>query len=85
MKQRKIGAVPPNRIPVIDDQDRLRGHVGKKATAVTASRFLGRLGATLGKKDGRVAWIGPSAPIPRRPETAAHKAARGSVRARGKS
>jgi hypothetical protein len=81
-KQRKPGEVPPNRIPVIDDQGRLRGHVGKKATSVTASRFLGKLGATLGKKDGRVAWIGPSAPQPRRAETANHRSARGSVRAK---
>jgi hypothetical protein len=80
-KQRKIGDVPPNRIPVIDDQGRLRGHVGKKATAVTASRFLGRLGATLQKQDGRLAWIGPSAPQSRRVESANHKSARGSVRA----
>jgi hypothetical protein len=81
-KQRKPGEVPPNRIPVIDDQGRLRGHVGSKATSVTASRFLGKLGATLGEKDGRLAWIGPSAPQPHRLETKNHAAARGSVKAK---
>jgi hypothetical protein len=80
MKKRKPGEVAPNRIPIFDDQDRLRGHVGPKATSVTVSRFTGKAGAVLGKKDGRLAWIGPSAPQRRRPESKNHKSARGSVR-----
>ena len=82
MKTRKPGEVAPNRIPIFDDQDRLRGAVGPKATSVTVSRFTGKAGAVLGKKDGRTAWIGPSAPIPRRAESKNQKSARGSVRAK---
>ena len=82
MKKQKPGEAPLNRIPVFDDQGNMRGHVGKRATQATAARLLGKLGAKLGKKDGRVAWIGPSAPQPRRVESKNHAAARGSVRAK---
>jgi len=81
-KERKPGTVRDGRIPIYDNKGVLRGNVGPSATSVAVSRFLGRGGATLGKKDGRVAWIGPSAPIPRRPETKNHAAARGSVKAK---
>ena len=82
MKIRKPGTVRAGRIPIYSDKGVMRGNVGPHATSVTVSRFLGRNGATLGKKDGRVAWIGPSAPQPRRAESANHKSARGSVRAK---
>ena len=82
MKTRKPGTVNPHKIPIYDDQDRLRGHVGPKATSVTVSRFTGKAGATLQKRDGRPSWTGPSAPQRRRPESKSHAAARGSVRAK---
>lgn len=59
-KQRKIGEVPKNRIGVYDANDHLRGHVGPKATSVTAARFTERHGAKLGKKNGRTAWLTPN-------------------------
>lgn len=80
MKNRKPGTVAANKIPIYDDKGRQRGAVGPKATSVTVSRFIGQHGAKLGKVKGRTAWIGPSAPMPRKPETANHKSARGSVR-----
>jgi len=67
-KERKPGEAPLNRIPVFDHKGNMRGHVGSKATEVTASRFLGRPGAKLGIKDGRDAWIGdkpPPKPMPK--------------------
>jgi len=82
MKIRKPGTVREGRIPIYNHKGHVVGNVGPNATDATVSRFLGRGGATLGKKDGRVAWIGPSAPIPRRPETKSHAAARGSVKAK---
>ena len=82
MKKLKVGEIPKSRIPVIDDQGRVRGRVGPKATSVTVSRFLGKHGAELKKHDGRLSWVGPSAPVQRKPETANHKSARGSVRAK---
>jgi hypothetical protein len=82
MKERKPGTVREGRIPIFDDKGHMKGNVGPHATDVTVSRFLGRSGATLEKKNGRLAWIGPSAPIPHRPETANHKSARGSVKAK---
>jgi len=82
MKQRKPGTVREGRIPIFDDEGRMRGNVGAKATSVTVARFTGRHGATLGKKNGKPAWIGASAPQPTRPETKNHAAARGPVKAK---
>jgi hypothetical protein len=83
-KQRAIGEVPPNRIPVIDRHGFVRGHVGKLASAPTAARFTNNPDMKLGEHDGRTSWIeqSASAPQPRRVETANHKSARGSVRAK---
>jgi hypothetical protein len=85
-KQRKIGAVPPNRIPVIDRHGFVRGHVGERASAPTAARFTNNPAMKLGEHNGRTSWIEQStsarAPQPRRAETANHKSARGSVRAK---
>jgi hypothetical protein len=60
----KPGTVPDNRIPIYDHAGRPRGAVGKLATSVTVSRFTGTLDNRLGRKNGRVAWIGapPEAP-----------------------
>lgn len=89
-KQRKPGSIPPGKLGVYDANDNLRGHVGPKATSVTAARFTGQFGATLGTKDGCDAWLTPAdvsaagttAGAPSlKPETANHKSARGSVRA----
>jgi hypothetical protein len=81
-KIRKPGTVRSGRIPIYDDKGQMRGNVGPHATGITVARFLGKPGATLDKKDGRLAWIGPSAPQPRRAETKNHKSARGSVAAK---
>jgi hypothetical protein len=59
-KQRKPGTVPPGRIAVLDRKGNLRGHVGPKATSVTASRFTGQPGAKLTKNKGeRDSWSFP--------------------------
>lgn len=59
-KKRKTGEVPPNKIGVYDASGNLRGHVGPKATSVTATRFTEQHGAVLGEKDGRKAWLTPN-------------------------
>jgi len=58
------GTVPANKVPIYDHKGRPRGQVGPLATSATVSRFTGTLSNTLGKKDGRAAWIGaaPSKP-----------------------
>jgi hypothetical protein len=58
-KIRKVGEVPPGKIPVFDPQGRLRGHVGPKATAASVARFHGYGGSQLTKKDGRDSWSFP--------------------------
>lgn len=50
------GQIPEGRIGVYRG-DTLMGHVGPKATAITASRFTKRHGAKLTTKDGRPAWV----------------------------
>lgn len=57
--ERKIGEVPPGKIAVLDQRGNLRGHVGPRATSVTATRFTGKAGAKLAKKDGRDSWSFP--------------------------
>ncbi len=84
-KERKPGSIPPGRIGVYGSGGHLVGHVGPHATAITAQRLAQQLGATLGKKDGRTAWLTPrdqARPRARNvAESANHKSARGSVRA----
>jgi hypothetical protein len=61
-KQRKPGTVPPGKLVVYDRAGNLRGHVGPRATSVTASRFTNQPGATLtkGKSKGeRDSWSFP--------------------------
>jgi hypothetical protein len=59
-KQRKVGDVPPGKIGVYDRAGNLRGHVGNKATSVTAARFTGQAGAKLTKDKGeRDSWSFP--------------------------
>jgi hypothetical protein len=87
----KPGIVPDNKVPIYDHKGRQRGAVGKLATSATVSRFTGTLDNTLGKKDGRDAWIGAA---PKKPNSAAQdqmaklraslRGARGSVSSRGK-
>lgn len=82
MKQRKPGELGPHQLAVVDHRGNLRGRVHAGATSVTAARFLGVHGATLGKHKGHTAWIGPAPAksTPRRnSETKNHAAARGSV------
>lgn len=62
--KQKPGHPPLNRIPIFDHKGNMRGHVGRTATDATVSRFLGRPGAKLGKKEGRTAWIGDKPPPP---------------------
>ncbi len=59
-KQTKPGAIPPNKVQVIDGHGRLRGLVGRKSTSATAARFHGQLGSKLGKFNGAPAWIAPT-------------------------
>jgi hypothetical protein len=86
MKKRKVGEVAANHIPVIDKHGFVRGYVHGKATGATASRFTNNPNMKLGKHEGRQAWIEPDtgarAPLPRQVESANHKSARGSVRAK---
>lgn len=69
--QPKPGDPPLNRLPIYDHEGNMRGHVGKTATQATVARFIGRHGATLGKKGGRAAWLGPkpppAPPMPKKP------------------
>lgn len=80
-KARRPGTVRQGQIPIYDSEGRQRGHVSPAATSVAVSRFIGAHGAKLTTVKGRRAWVGPSAPMPRKPENANHAAARGSVRA----
>jgi hypothetical protein len=52
-------AIPPGRVQVIDPAGNYRGHVGPSATSSIAARFHGVLGSTLGKKNGKPAWLAP--------------------------
>jgi hypothetical protein len=67
-KDREPGTVREGRIPIYDHKGQMRGHVGPHATSVTVSRFVNQLGAKLGTKDGRPAWIGPKPPPPKKPK-----------------
>ena len=55
--KRKPGTVPPNRIPIIDRNGAVRGHVGRTATQATVKRLIGTFDTKLGKHKGRPAWI----------------------------
>lgn len=63
-RERKPGEPPLRKIGVYDHKGNLVGHVGYKATEVTAARFLGRRGAELKTKAGRPAWVGKKPPPP---------------------
>jgi hypothetical protein len=52
----KPGTVADNKVPVFDRKGRMRGQVGRLATSVTASRFIGGRPATLQTKNGRDVW-----------------------------
>jgi len=81
MKKHKPGTVPDGRIAVKDHNGNVRGHVGPHAVAGTVMRF-GVKNPTLKNVRGRLEWHGEGFKQRRRPETADHKAARGSVAAR---
>jgi hypothetical protein len=53
----KPGAIPPGKVAVYDHQGNRRGHVGPKASAVTAARF-GAANAKLQRVRGASAWVG---------------------------
>jgi hypothetical protein len=58
-KQITPGTLPAGRIAVLDHMGNMRGHVGKLATSLTASRFLGGKPAYLDKTDeGKPCWRG---------------------------
>lgn len=63
-KRPDTGEVAAHRIPIFDHKGNMRGHVGHRATGATVARFLGRHGADLTDKDGRVAWVGHKPPPP---------------------
>jgi len=56
-KPTKPGQVPEGKLGVFDHKGRLRGHVGKLASAATAARF-GVPDAELTTIEGRPAWRG---------------------------
>lgn len=58
-KQTTPGAIPSNKVQVIDGKGRLRGLVSRGATSATAARFHGQLGSKLGTHNGAPAWIAP--------------------------
>lgn len=58
------GAVAAHRIPILDHEGNVRGHVGHRATQATVARFLGRHGAELKDQEGRLHWIGKKPPPP---------------------
>jgi len=95
MKNRKPGEVREGRIPILKD-GHVVGNVGRTATDATVRRFTHRPGSKLSRVKGRPVWIAPSASKPTladtsasgttagapAPETANHKSARGSVKAK---
>jgi hypothetical protein len=54
----KLGAIPPEKVEVIDHLGNHRGMVGKLGTSATASRFLNGRSATLTRVKGRQVWKG---------------------------
>jgi hypothetical protein len=66
--EEKPGTLNEHHIPIYDHKDRMRGHVGPKATEVTVARFTGQHGSKLGKRDGKPAWISPPPPPPKPPQ-----------------
>jgi hypothetical protein len=60
-ESREPGTVPPGRLGVYDGKGNYRGHVGHRAGAATAARFINRADVKLGTKDGRQAWVCPRA------------------------
>lgn len=46
------------KIPIIDHRGNQVGHCGPRAGAAVAARLLGNRNVTLGKKNGKPAWIG---------------------------
>lgn len=82
MKKHQVGCVPDGRIGIRDAAGNIRGHVGPHATEATVMRF-GVRNPQLKNVNGRLEWRGLSVlRRPRQIETANHKAARGSVKAR---
>lgn len=62
----KPGELPPGRIPIIDgNTGARRGHVGHTASEATVARF-GVRNPKLGKRDGKLAWIGEADAFNRR-------------------
>lgn len=80
-KKHTVGCVPDGRIAIIDHKGAVRGHVGPYAIAATVQRF-GVKEPILKRVRGKLEWHGQRVPQRRQPETADHKAARGSVPAR---
>ena len=55
------GEIGKGKLGVYDGKGRLRGQVGPKATAATASRFHKQLGSKIGPgPDGSPAWLAPT-------------------------
>lgn len=67
-KAPKPGHPPLHRLPIVDHEGNMRGHVGNTATAATVARFIGHHGAKLGMHEGRKAWIGDPPPAPPPPD-----------------
>jgi hypothetical protein len=87
--RQELRIIPARRIPIIRKGGDIAGTVGNRATQATVSRFLGHPNARLGEYGGRRCWIeqGTAERVTShrpRPETANHKAARGSLKAMGK-
>jgi hypothetical protein len=86
----KPGKLGDGKIGVYDAKLRLRGVVGPLATATTAARFHGQFGSTIRTVAGRKAWVAPTSGHNSAAQQqmaklrASLRAARGSVRSRGK-
>jgi len=77
------GAVPPGKLGVFNTSGQRVGHMGPKAGAPTASRFLKGAPAKLSKVDGADAWVATKqtqshSPLPAK-RAAQLRTAKGSV------
>jgi hypothetical protein len=67
-RKRQPGEVPLHRIPVVDHKGNVRGHVGERASAATAARFIGRPGMELKDHEGRQSWVADKPPPKPKPQ-----------------
>jgi hypothetical protein len=81
-KGRKPCTCPDGRIAIFDPTGAMREHCGPFMTAASVTRF-GVKAPQLKTVGGKLEWHGQRTKQRPRPETASHKASRGSVKPRG--